>query len=130
MELTSTAFEDGDTVPVRFTCKGDDLSPPLAWSDVPEGTTELRVSLTDPDAPGGTFVHWLVTGIDPSSAGVGQGAVPPGGTQHENGFGEANYRGPCPPPGDSPHRYVFTVEALDEIGVVLGSGELAASFGR
>ena len=105
-------------------------APPLAWSDVPEGTSELRVSLTDPDAPGGTFVHWLVTGIDPASAGVGQGAVPPGGTEQENGFGESNYRGPCPPPGDSPHRYVFAVEALDEIGVVLGSGELAASFGR
>ena len=130
MELMSVALSEGDTVPDLFTCVGDDLSPPLEWSGVPEGTAELRVSLVDPDAPGGTFVHWLVTGIDPSSSRVGQGAVPSGGTEQENSFGEARYRGPCPPPGDRPHRYVFAVEALDEIGVILESAELTTSYGR
>ena len=66
MELRSSAFSEGDTVPVRFTCEGANVSPPLGWSDVPDGSTQLRLRVTDPDAPSGTFTHWLVTGIDPS----------------------------------------------------------------
>jgi Raf kinase inhibitor-like YbhB/YbcL family protein len=129
MELTSPAFSEGDTLDVRFTCDGEDLSPPLAWSDVPEATSELRLSVTDPDAPSGTFTHWLVTGIDPAASGVGQGAVPAGGTEQPNGFGHAAYGGPCPPKG-APHRYVFTIEALDEVGIVLAAGELTTTYGR
>jgi Raf kinase inhibitor-like YbhB/YbcL family protein len=129
MELTSPAFSEGDTLDVRFTCDGEDLSPPLAWSDVPEATSELRLSLTDPDAPSGTFTHWLVTGIDPAAAGVGQGAVPEGGTEQPNDFGHAAYGGPCPPKG-APHRYVFTIEALDDVGIVLAAGELTTTYGR
>ena len=129
MELTSPAFSEGDTLDVRFTCDGEDLSPPLAWSDVPEGTSELRLSVTDPDAPSGTFTHWLVTGIDPAAAGVGQGAVPPGGTEQPNSFGDAAYGGPCPPKG-APHRYVFTIESLDEVGIVLAAAELMTTYGR
>ena len=129
MELTSPAFSEGETLDVRFTCDGEDLSPPLAWSDVPEGTSELRLSVTDPDAPSGTFTHWLVTGIDPAAAGVGQGAVPPGGTEQPNSFGDAAYGGPCPPKG-APHRYVFTIESLDEVGIVLAAAELMTTYGR
>ena len=130
VEVRSTAFSEGDTVPVQFTCEGENVSPPLSWSGVPEGVAELRLSVTDPDAPSGTFTHWSVTGIDPSSSGVDQGMVPAGGTEEQNSFGEAAYGGPCPPRGAEPHRYVFRVEALDASGNVLGSGELTVRFGR
>ena len=130
LEIESPALSEGDTVPVQFTCDGDNISPPLSWSEVPEDATELRISLTDPDAPSGTFTHWLVAGIDPSATEVGQGMVPAGGTEESNSFGQTAYGGPCPPPGDEPHRYVFTVEALDAAGNVLASGELTTTYGR
>jgi hypothetical protein len=130
LEVGSAALSDGGTVPTRFTCDGDDVSPPLSWSEVPEDATELRISLRDPDAPGGTFTHWVVAGIDPSSSGVDQDAVPAGGTEGMNSFGERAYGGPCPPHGDEPHRYVFTVEALDAAGDVLASAELTTTYGR
>jgi Raf kinase inhibitor-like YbhB/YbcL family protein len=129
-EVRSSAFSEGDTVPIQFTCDGDNVSPPLSWSGVPEGATELRVSVTDPDAPSGTFTHWLVTGIDPSSTDVGQGMVPTRGTEETNSFGETGYGGPCPPQGHEPHRYVFTVQALDATGEVLASAELTTTYGR
>jgi Raf kinase inhibitor-like YbhB/YbcL family protein len=130
MEITSSAFSEGDAVPVRYTCDGDDVSPKLDWSGVPEGTSELRLSLTDPDAPGGTFTHWSVTGIDPSSSGVGEGSVPVGGTEQRNDFGSVAYGGPCPPRGRGSHRYVFTIEALDDDGNALGSATLTTTFGH
>ena len=130
MEIRSSAFAEGDTVPVRFTCDGDDVSPPLDWSGVPEGTAELRLTLTDPDAPGGTFTHWSVAGIDPSSSGVGEGSLPAGGTEQRNDFGSAAYGGPCPPRGRGPHRYVFTIDALDADGAALGSATLRTTFGH
>lgn len=130
IEVTSSAFSEGATVPTEFTCDGDDTSPPLAWTGVPPGAAELRVSVTDPDAPDGAFTHWLVTGVDPASAGVEAGSVPVGGTEEPNGFGDTSYGGPCPPPGDDPHRYVFAVEAVDGSGNVLGSGRLTATYGR
>jgi phosphatidylethanolamine-binding protein (PEBP) family uncharacterized protein len=68
IEVKSPAFSDGDEVPTQFTCDGENISPPLRWSGVPEEAAELRVSLTDPDAPRGPFTHWLVTGVDPSAA--------------------------------------------------------------
>jgi Raf kinase inhibitor-like YbhB/YbcL family protein len=130
LELDSSALSDGETVPVRFTCDGDNISPPLGWSGVPEGATELRLGLTDPDAPSGTFTHWLVDGIDPSSSGVDEGGVPAGGTEGTNSFGEKGYGGPCPPRGGGPHRYVFTVEAIDAAGDVLATAELTTTYGR
>jgi Raf kinase inhibitor-like YbhB/YbcL family protein len=129
-EVRSSAFSEGDTVPIQFTCDGDNVSPPLSWSGVPEGATELRISVTDPDAPRGTFTHWLVTGIDPSSTDVGQGTVPTRGTEETNSFGETGYGGPCPPHGNEPHRYVFTVQALSASGDVLASAELTTTYGR
>ena len=129
MEIRSSAFTEGGAVPERFTCDGDDLSAPLEWSGVPDGIAELRLIVTDPDAPGGTFTHWLVTGIDPSTSGVEEGSIPTGGTEQRNDFGDPRYGGPCPPPG-RPHRYVFTVEALDATGSVLGSAKLTAMYRR
>ena len=130
LELRSTALSEGDTVPVRFTCDGENLSPPLSWSGVPEDATELRIASRDPDAPSGVFTHWLVTGIDPSSTGVDEGSVPAGGTAESNSFGEPAYGGPCPPRGDDPHRYVFTIEAIDAAGEVLASAALTTTYGR
>jgi Raf kinase inhibitor-like YbhB/YbcL family protein len=129
VKIESSAFSEGDTVPVEFTCDGDNVSPPLTWSEVPDDAAELRLSLTDPDAPRGTFTHWSVRGIDPSSSEVGRGTVPAGGTEERNSFGEAGYGGPCPPSG-APHRYVFTVEAVDARGEVLASAELTTTYGR
>jgi Raf kinase inhibitor-like YbhB/YbcL family protein len=129
-ELRSPALSEGDPVPVQFTCDGDGISPPLSWSGLPEDTSELRLSLTDPDAPRGTFTHWLVTGIDPSSSGVDQGMVPAGGTEEGNSFGERAYGGPCPPRGGGSHRYIFTIEALGDSGDVLASAQLTTTFGH
>jgi Raf kinase inhibitor-like YbhB/YbcL family protein len=129
LEIRSSALSEGDTVPIRFTCDGDNVSPPLSWSGVPAGAAELRISVRDPDAPSGTFTHWLVTRIDPSSLEVGEGKIPAGGTEGPNSFGETGYGGPCPPPGN-PHRYVFTVEALDAAGEVLASAALTTTYGH
>jgi Raf kinase inhibitor-like YbhB/YbcL family protein len=127
--VTSSAFVEGDTVPVELTCNGDNVSPPLQWSGVPAGTDSLTLALADPDAPSGTFIHWRVTGIDPTATGVEQGQVPAGGTEEENSAGQTAYVGPCPPPGPA-HRYIFTVEALAADGEVLASGSLTGAFGR
>lgn len=113
MELSSPDFSDGEVLDPRFTCDGDDISPGLRWTDIPEGTAELALVCEDPDAPRGTFVHWLVWGISPSEAEVAGGAVP-GTTQGTNGFGTVGYRGPCPPPGHGTHHYRFTLFALSE----------------
>jgi Raf kinase inhibitor-like YbhB/YbcL family protein len=114
IEVTSAAFAEGETLPVRFTCDGEDVSPPLSWSNVPEGTEEIVILVQDHDAPQGTFVHWIVAGIDPITDGIDDGEVPGGAVGGTNDFGETDYRGPCPPEGDGPHRYEFVVHALGE----------------
>ncbi|RKN39534.1 YbhB/YbcL family Raf kinase inhibitor-like protein [Streptomyces hoynatensis] len=114
MELQSTAFADQAPIPHRFAREGENISPPLTWSDPPAGTRELVLMCEDPDAPSGTFLHWLVTGIDPASRGVAAGDTPPGGTAHRNGFGDRSWDGPSPPPGDPAHRYRFVLYALPE----------------
>lgn len=119
MTLTSTAFEDGEAIPRRHTCEGDDLSPPLVWSGRPPETQSLVLVVDDPDAPGGTFTHWLAWGFDPATSELSEGEAAP--TEGRNDFGSKGYRGPCPPPGHGPHHYIFRLHALDvEIGV--GSG--------
>lgn len=129
IRIESPALSEGDTVPTRFTCDGENVSPPLRWSGVPGDATELRISLTDPDAPRGTFTHWLVTGVDAATSEVETGAVPVGAIEGVNDFGDSGYGGPCPPAG-APHRYVFTIEALDAAGNVVDSGQLTTIYGR
>jgi Raf kinase inhibitor-like YbhB/YbcL family protein len=110
--LTSTAFEDGAAIPRLYSCEGEDLSPPLAWSETPEEAKSLALIVDDPDAPSGTFVHWLAWGIDPRSGGLLEGES--ASSEGTGGFGESGYRGPCPPPGHGPHRYFFRLYALDQ----------------
>ncbi|WP_059009742.1 YbhB/YbcL family Raf kinase inhibitor-like protein [Streptomyces specialis] len=114
IELRSTAFNDQTPIPDRYTKDGENLSPPLDWSRPPPGTRELALLCEDPDAPSGTFLHWLVTGIDPASGGVAVGEPPRGGTPHTNGFGDRGWDGPRPPVGDRAHRYFFRLYALPE----------------
>jgi Raf kinase inhibitor-like YbhB/YbcL family protein len=111
--VSSPAFGDGDEIPQRFTCDGADISPPLDFAGIPENTTELALLVEDPDAPGGTFTHWVMWGVNPARSNLGEGEVPAGAVQGTNDFGRLGYGGPCPPPGP-PHRYVFTVFALSE----------------
>jgi Raf kinase inhibitor-like YbhB/YbcL family protein len=116
MSLTSSAFADGASIPVKYTCEGENVSPPLAISGVPEGAETLALIVDDPDAPGGSFVHWTVYNIDPTAAEVAEGAVPGDGTEGLNGLDQPGYTGPCPPSGT--HRYIFTLYAL-EVGLNL-----------
>jgi Raf kinase inhibitor-like YbhB/YbcL family protein len=116
LKLTSTAFEEGGLIPPRHTCDGEDISPPLAWSGVPEGAKSLALVADDPDAPRGTWVHWVIYNIPASEKGLAEN-VPEretldGGARHgTNDFKKAGYGGPCPPSGT--HRYFFKLYALD-----------------
>ena len=107
--VSSHAFAEGGELPGRFTCDGEEISPPLQWSGEPAKAWALVVD--DPDAPGGTFVHWVVLDIAAGTTRVEAGKVPAGGVQVVNSSGDASYAGPCPPSGR--HRYRFTVYALD-----------------
>jgi Raf kinase inhibitor-like YbhB/YbcL family protein len=109
MQLRSTAFAHGDAIPRRYTCDGEDVSPPLAWTDVPQEAPALALLVDDPDAPGGSFTHWLAWGLEPDAGGLREGERPP--FEGRNDFGTIGYRGPCPPPGRL-HRYVFELYAL------------------
>jgi len=109
--VESTVLRDQAPVPVRYTCDGDDVSPPLAWTGLPADTAEIAIVVDDPDAPRGTFVHWVVFHIDPAVAALDEAAVPAGARQAKNSSGDPAYDGPCPP-GGSTHDYRFTVYAL------------------
>jgi Raf kinase inhibitor-like YbhB/YbcL family protein len=119
ISVSSPAFGEGSPVPTVYTCKGRDVSPPLRWSGVPAGTSALALVVDDPDAPNGTYVHWVVADIAAGSAGVAEGAVPDGGVEVANSSGRNGYRGPCPPSGT--HHYRFTVYALRQ-PLQLGAG--------
>ena len=112
MDLTSPDFEEGEPIPRQKTCDGDDAPPDLHWSGVPSDVVDLALTCEDPVPPSGAFVHWVAWGIDPAA-----GRLPPDGhaaVQHgTNGFGKHGWAGPCPPPGHGPHRYEFTLYALD-----------------
>jgi Raf kinase inhibitor-like YbhB/YbcL family protein len=114
MRLVSSAFPDGSAIPRRFTCDGENVSPPLAWSDVPAGTRSFVLLCDDPDAPTGTWHHWAAYDIPASSAILAEGATAraAGFEQAINDFHEAGYGGPCPPPGHGIHHYQFQLLAL------------------
>ncbi len=111
MKLLSEEFEEGDNIPAKFTCDGADISPQLSWENTPHQTKSFALSMTDPDAPGGTFVHWLVYDIPKDIRTIDQAGLPDEAEQVVNDFGKKNYGGPCPPYGT--HRYIFTLYALD-----------------
>jgi Raf kinase inhibitor-like YbhB/YbcL family protein len=145
VQVTSPAFEAGQTIPKRFTCDGDEVSPPLTFRDVPPRARELALVVEDPDAD--RFVHWTVLRIPPDTEMLSEGDAPPGSIETENSFGDRGWGGPCPPEGDEPHRYVFALYALsrplgldedaspDDVRSAIGDvaiarGRLTAKYGR
>ena len=128
IQLTSTAFAHEGAIPDKHTCDGADLSPELAWSGVPAGTASLALICDDPDAPGRTWVHWVLYDLPAEAAGLPEGLsaeaeTPGGGVHGENDFGRLGYGGPCPP-GGKPHRYFFRLYALDtRLGLAVGASK-------
>lgn len=117
LSVSSTVFREGETIPAKYTCEGEDISPPIVWGEPPDGTRSLALIVDDPDAPGGVFTHWIIFNL-PADTRQLPAAVPAqprldsGARQGKTDFGRVGYGGPCPPPG-KPHRYRFTVYALD-----------------
>ena len=117
IKVTSPAFSAGQPIPTKYTCDGADVSPPLKWEGVPDGTKSLALICDDPDAPAGTWVHWVVYDLPPTATELAEkvattDTLPIGGKQGLNDFKRTGYGGPCPPPGKA-HRYFFKLHALD-----------------
>ncbi len=151
IQITSAAFTEGGAIPKKHTCDGEDISPALAWSGIPSGTQSLALIADDPDAPVGTWVHWVLYNIPSTLNGLPEGvAKSPNvegiGLQGNNGFRRSGYGGPCPPKG-KPHRYFFKLYALDTSlnlkagatkadiekamgGHILAQGQLMGTYGR
>lgn len=112
--ITSEAFTDGSKIPVLYTCSGKDISPPLAWSNAPEKTQSFVLVFSDPDAPAGTWYHWVIYNIPSSTQELAENIkqLPAGSVLGKNSWDKERYNGPCPPPG-KPHHYIFTLYALD-----------------
>ena len=147
IDLRSPDFEHDAFIPGRHSYDGGNVSPALEWFGVPTDAVELLLLCEDPDAPSGTFLHWLVTGIDRGAAGVPENNVPLGGREWPNSFGETGWGGPAPPPGHGTHHYVTTLYALarpvelpakptvDDVhravdGITLGQGSLVGLYQR
>ena len=153
LKVSSAAFGPGQRIPVRYTCDGEDVSPPLRWQGAPTGTRSFALVVDDPDAPVGTFIHWVLYNIPPDRSDLPEGVprqleVPGIGLQGTNDFRDnrIGYRGPCPPPG-KPHRYFFKLYALNTTldiikgasaatveramrGHILAQGQLMGTYGR
>jgi Raf kinase inhibitor-like YbhB/YbcL family protein len=126
LTISSPAFANNDMIPMRYTCEGEDISPPLAFGGIPAGAASLALIVDDPDAPDPaapkmTWVHWLVYNLDPAIAGLSEGVteLPPPAGSGRNDFGRTRYGGPCPPIGN--HRYMFKLYALDTMLPDLGT---------
>ncbi|MEA2587578.1 MAG: hypothetical protein QOH66_505 [Actinomycetota bacterium] len=147
--VTSPAFADGATIPLKYTCtSANPVSPPLAWSAVPGGTAELTLLVEDPDAPvAGGFVHWVVYGIPPDTRSLAEGSLPAAAKQGANSRSQNQWTGPCPPAGNPPHHYRFTLTAVSRslglapgatapqvkaamAGLIVGQGLLVGLYGR
>ena len=111
IQLTSAVFEDAGTIPRKFSCDGENVSPPLSWSGIPDGTQSLALIVDDPDAPGRTYVHWVLFNIPAGQDGLPEG-VQNTGVGGKNNANKTVFSGPCPPRG-STHRYFFKLYALD-----------------
>ena len=150
MRLTSSAFVDGAVIPKQCTADGEDQSPPLHWADGPPNTRSYALIVDDPDAPRGTWVHWVLFNLPADcrelSASAAAAGLPPEAKQGKNDFGKLGYGGPAPPRG-KPHRYFFKIYALDTIlnllvgatkaqleaamkGHILAQGQLMGTYGR
>lgn len=151
IQISSSAFANGGTIPKQFTCDGADVSPQLDWSDVPQGTKSIVLIVDDPDAPAGTWVHWVLYNLPGNTNRISEGIqkqerLPNGARQGRNDFRKIGYNGPCPPPGKV-HRYFFKLYALDQAldlkagagkadveramkGHILTQGELIGKYGR
>jgi len=151
LEITSPAFRDGEAIPQKYTCDGADVSPDLNWSAVPSGVTSMALIVDDPDAPGGTWVHWVLFNIPPETMSLPEGVLQASsvegvGMQGRNGSGNTGYNGPCPPKG-KPHHYYFKLYALDSTldlkpgasktelekamqGHILAEGQFVGTYGR
>jgi Raf kinase inhibitor-like YbhB/YbcL family protein len=149
--LLSIAFPNAGAIPLRYTCDGEDISPALSWTSHPPGTAAFAIIMDDPDAPGGTWDHWVIFEIPAGSLELPEGRpatprLPGGAIQGSNSWGETGYGGPCPPPGPA-HVYRFFVYALDRsldlpagaskaavldamAGHILAESLLAGSYGR
>ena len=118
--IKSSVFAEGQEIPKKYTCEGEDISPPLTWSDPPEGTQEIVLIMDDPDAPVGVFTHWVIYNISPETKEAPEGVQTKGAMNKRGGgpkqglndFGKVGYGGPCPPRGPK-HRYFFKLYALD-----------------
>ena len=142
LTVTSTAFKDGDAIPMQYTCDGSNKAPELSWSNVPSNAQSIAILVDDPDAPKGTLTHMLIVGILPTETTLPEGAmVPTGATAAKNDVGTTGYSGPCPPSGM--HHYHFRVYALDNMvrtagtrtqflsaikGHILAQGELVGTY--
>lgn len=122
IQLTSSAFDEGQMIPVKYTCDGEDISPRLRWMGVPAEAVSLALIVEDPDAPSGTFDHWVLFNLPPTDIELPANVpatetLESGARQGQNGRGEVGYMGPCPPPETGTHRYFFKLYALDtELG--------------
>jgi Raf kinase inhibitor-like YbhB/YbcL family protein len=149
LTITSTAFANGEAIPAKYSCNAEGISPPLAWSGTPEAAKSLALIVDDPDAPAGTYVHWVIYNMPAASRGLSESIRPgsqlaDGSIQGPNSAGRAGYSPPCPPSGT--HRYFFKLYALDSVidatgagknellkamqGHILGQGELMGTFTR
>lgn len=121
MKLTSPAFENNGFIPSKYTCDGEDINPPLEIQDVPEKAKSLVLIVDDPDAPMGTWVHWVVWNIDPTTEKIEENQVPEGAVEGLNDFKKHSYGGPCPPSGT--HHYHFKLYALNKTLEIDSSSE-------
>lgn len=124
MEVASTAFHEGETIPQQYTCDGANISPPLSWTGMPTGTESFALICDDPDAAHGAWVHWVIFNLSANATALPEGLpterkIDSGAHQGLNSGKKIGYSGPCPPPGMS-HRYVFTLYALDTRLDVIG----------
>ena len=150
LSVSSSAFRDGETIPVKYTCDADNTSPDINWSNIPTGSKSLILIVDDPDAPSGTWVHWVLINIPVDRSGLPEGIngsdLSNIGVQGKNSSGKTGYTGPCPPKGN-PHRYYFKVYALDTTlnlqtgvkkadveksmeGHIIAQGQLMGTYGR
>ncbi len=113
LKISSPVFENNGNIPAKYTCTGKDVSPPLLIENIPAKAKSLALIVDDPDAPRGTWVHWVLWNISPGTGEIKENSVPPGAVQGVNDFRLREYRGPCPPSGT--HRYFFKVYALDAV---------------